>query len=177
MAIKRRPFNRLLQHAGDTEYSRLKPRRPHGGKRLGYCFTPYQRLWLYNSAPLVAFYDTLRTRRKKKIVRYMYSETCICGLFYLSVLLPCADLDGVHALSKIPKASIIFQRSLVIYGKYLPINQKKTFSQNVEVKGATGRYSLHHKNYALMMGEVDMRRVGSWRLSRHQCTLRDLRLG
>ena len=27
--------------------------------RLGYCFTPYQRLWLYNGAPLVAFYDTL----------------------------------------------------------------------------------------------------------------------
>ena len=30
---------------------------------LGYCFTPYQRLWLYNSAPLVAFYDTLGIRR------------------------------------------------------------------------------------------------------------------
>ena len=27
--------------------------------RLGYYFTPYQRLWLYNGAPLVAFYDTL----------------------------------------------------------------------------------------------------------------------
>ena len=27
--------------------------------RLGYCFTPYQRIWLYNGAPLVAFYDTL----------------------------------------------------------------------------------------------------------------------
>ena len=31
--------------------------------RLGYRFTPYQRLWLYNSAPLVAFYDTLGIRR------------------------------------------------------------------------------------------------------------------
>ena len=31
--------------------------------RLGYCFTPYQRLWLYNGAPLVAFYDTLGIRR------------------------------------------------------------------------------------------------------------------
>ena len=30
---------------------------------LGYCFTPYQRLWLYNAAPLVAFYDTLGIRR------------------------------------------------------------------------------------------------------------------
>ena len=30
--------------------------------RLG-CFTPYQRLWLYNGAPLVAFYDTLGIRR------------------------------------------------------------------------------------------------------------------
>ena len=28
-----------------------------------YCFTPYQRLWLYNGAPYVAFYDTLRIRR------------------------------------------------------------------------------------------------------------------
>ena len=31
--------------------------------RFGYCFTPYQRLWLYNGAPLVAFYDTLGIRR------------------------------------------------------------------------------------------------------------------
>ena len=31
--------------------------------RLGYCFSPYQRLWLYNGAPLVAFYDTLGIRR------------------------------------------------------------------------------------------------------------------
>ena len=31
--------------------------------RSGYCFTPYQRLWLYNGAPLVAFYDTLGIRR------------------------------------------------------------------------------------------------------------------
>ena len=29
----------------------------------GYCFTPYQRLWLYNGAPLVAFYNTLGIRR------------------------------------------------------------------------------------------------------------------
>ena len=31
--------------------------------RLGYCFSPYQRLWLYNGALLVAFYDTLGIRR------------------------------------------------------------------------------------------------------------------
>ena len=30
---------------------------------LCYCFTPYQRLWLYNGAPLVAFFDTLGIRR------------------------------------------------------------------------------------------------------------------
>ena len=34
-----------------------------GWVRLGNCFTPYQRLWLYNGAPLVAFYDTLGIRR------------------------------------------------------------------------------------------------------------------
>ena len=33
------------------------------GFRLCYCFTPYQRLWLYNGGPLVAFYDTLGIRR------------------------------------------------------------------------------------------------------------------
>ena len=31
--------------------------------KLGYCLKPYQRLWLYNGAPLVAFYDTLGIRR------------------------------------------------------------------------------------------------------------------
>ena len=31
--------------------------------RLGYCFTPYQRLWLYNGVRLVAFYNTLGIRR------------------------------------------------------------------------------------------------------------------
>ena len=31
-------------------------------KNVGYCFTPYQRLW-HNGAPLVAFYDTLGIRR------------------------------------------------------------------------------------------------------------------
>ena len=35
----------------------------NGRVRLGYCCTPYQRLWLYNGAPLVAFYDTLGIRR------------------------------------------------------------------------------------------------------------------
>ena len=31
--------------------------------RLVYCLTPHQRLWLYNGATLVAFYDTLGIRR------------------------------------------------------------------------------------------------------------------
>ena len=31
--------------------------------RLGHCSTPYQRLWRYNGAPLVAFYDTLGIRK------------------------------------------------------------------------------------------------------------------
>ena len=34
-----------------------------GKVRLCYCLTPYQQLWLYNGAPLVAFYDTLGIRR------------------------------------------------------------------------------------------------------------------
>ena len=55
---------------GDTEdlfsfYIPGSPRESCGRKevRLGYCSTPYQRLWLYNGAPLVAFYDTLGIRR------------------------------------------------------------------------------------------------------------------
>ena len=43
-------------------YSRLKV-------RLGYCFTPYQRLWLYNGAPLVAFHDTLGIRRTYSLLK------------------------------------------------------------------------------------------------------------
>ena len=31
--------------------------------RLGYCFTLYQRLWLYNGASIVAFYDMLGIRK------------------------------------------------------------------------------------------------------------------
>ena len=34
--------------------------------RLGYCFTPYQRLWPYNGAPLVAFYGIRRTYSRLK---------------------------------------------------------------------------------------------------------------
>ena len=40
--------------------------------RLGYCFTPYQRLWLYNGAPLVAFFDTLGIRRTLHFGIYLY---------------------------------------------------------------------------------------------------------
>ena len=58
-------FSRLLRHAwGYGGYILdLNPRVPTGKVRLGYCFTPYQRLWPYNGAPLVAFYDTLGIRR------------------------------------------------------------------------------------------------------------------
>ena len=42
--------------------------------RLGYCFTPYQRLWLYNGAPLVAFYDTLGIRRTYSRLKPMARE-------------------------------------------------------------------------------------------------------
>ena len=50
-------------------YSRFfipgSPRESCGRKevRLGFCSTPYQRLWLYNGALLVAFFDTLGIRR------------------------------------------------------------------------------------------------------------------
>ena len=66
-ATYRVPFSRLLRHAGyGGRILGLNPRRPQRHRhfvRLGYYFTPYQRLWLYNGAPLVAFYDTLGIRR------------------------------------------------------------------------------------------------------------------
>ena len=45
---------------------------------LCYCFTPHQRLWLYNGAPLVAFYDTLGIRRTYSRLKPPASsrETC-----------------------------------------------------------------------------------------------------
>ena len=48
--------------------------------RLGYCFTPYQRLWLCNGAPLVAFYDTLGIRRTHSRLKPPASSrgACIC---------------------------------------------------------------------------------------------------
>ena len=60
------PFSRLLRHAGGRgllksfyeRYADLYVNSVVGRLRLGYCFTPYQRLWLYNGAPVVAFYDT-----------------------------------------------------------------------------------------------------------------------
>ena len=45
-----------------------------GSVRLGYCFTPYQRLWLYNGAPLVAFYDTLGIRRTYSPLKHPVSS-------------------------------------------------------------------------------------------------------
>ena len=55
---------------------------------LGYCFTPYQRLWLYNGAPLVAFYDTLgirdildlNPRRPHGGTQWQHTEECMCRL-------------------------------------------------------------------------------------------------
>ena len=49
--------------------------------RLGYCFTPYRRLWLYNGAPLVAFYDTLGPREDAGVsrIRPPYPQRVVKG--------------------------------------------------------------------------------------------------
>ena len=52
--------------------------------RLGYCFTPYQRLWLYNGATLVAFYDTLGIRRTYSRLKPPASPRGLCT--YLDTL-------------------------------------------------------------------------------------------
>ena len=49
--------------------------------RLGYCFTPYQRLWLYNGAPLVAFYNNLGILRRRSRKCLSKSEDRVAGLF------------------------------------------------------------------------------------------------
>ena len=49
--------------------------------RLGYCFSPYQRVWLYNGAPLVAFYDTLGIRRTYSRLKPPASSTCVYVFF------------------------------------------------------------------------------------------------
>ena len=56
--------------------------------RLVYCFTPYQRLWLYNGSPLVAFYDTLGIRRTYfRLKPPVSSMGCWCHSDSPSVLL------------------------------------------------------------------------------------------
>ena len=55
--------------------------------RLSYCFTPYRRLWLYNDAPLVAFYDTLGIRKTycrlelSRVDCGLASHSAICQLY------------------------------------------------------------------------------------------------
>ena len=63
--------------------------------RLGYCFTLYQRLWLYNGAPLVAFYDTLGIRRT-------YSR-----------LGPPASSRGVTVYGHVPECHVTFGRGIL----------------------------------------------------------------
>ena len=52
-----------LVHLYTSLMMQIHKKDSHRKIRLGYCFTPYQRLWLYNGTPLVAFYDTLGIRR------------------------------------------------------------------------------------------------------------------
>ena len=66
--------------------------------RLGYCFTPYQRLWLYNGTPLVAFYDTLGIRRTYSRLKPPASsrgiylvDNIVMPVFISSALLFCSE--------------------------------------------------------------------------------------
>ena len=57
--IKRAPCRSLDGHVKEPYEKSMA----FGAQPLGYCFTLYQRLWLYNGATLVAFYDTLGIQR------------------------------------------------------------------------------------------------------------------
>ena len=60
---ERRQSQEMAIRMSEEQARRFRIIREERQVRLGYCFTPYQRLWLYNGAPLVAFYDTLGIRR------------------------------------------------------------------------------------------------------------------
>ena len=77
--------------------------------RLGYCFSPYQRLWLYNGAPLVAFYDTLGIRRTYSRLKPPASSRGSCRSVTQSSLYTSINLNKSQNIRrKVPK----FDRSI-----------------------------------------------------------------
>ena len=60
-------YNKVSKYVNVLIFKKIYPKTKNVSYYLKqyrlYCFSPYQRLWLYNAAPLVAFYDTLGIRR------------------------------------------------------------------------------------------------------------------
>ena len=69
--------------------------------RLGYCFTPYQRQWLYNGAPLVAFYDTLGIRRMYFRLKPPASSRGALLKRVVCVWQGCCFTDGTHHIARL----------------------------------------------------------------------------
>ena len=74
--------------------------------RLGYCFSPYQRLWLYNGAPLVAFYDTLGIRRTYSRLNPRRPHGGACDV-NLSFSLRCSTFSAVAEFRAVASCSFI----------------------------------------------------------------------
>ena len=75
--VRKSPNNGMCHEIANA-LAPIKPGIIRISYRLGYCFTPYQRLWLYNGAPLVAFYDTLGIWRTCSRLKSRRPHACVC---------------------------------------------------------------------------------------------------
>ena len=117
-------------------YSRLKP---SGSLLLGYCFTPYQRLWLYNGAPLFAFYDTLGIRRtysrlktpasSRGSLRGTFLMENMCAIWWHGISTNSGDSYGHQLCSSYSKFIFI----LLWEGLYVWPSQIQTFWPHIYV--------------------------------------------
>ena len=79
--------------------------------RVSYCFTPYQQLWLYNGAPLVAFYDTLGIRRTYSRLKPPASSRgekclrCVAKMHEVAAPPPKTHRKYIQMLSVLPYAT------------------------------------------------------------------------
>ena len=101
--------------------------------RLGYCFTPFQRLRLYNGAPLAAFYDMLGLRRTSSRLK---PPGVLTGVFVLNVTLN----DSIQVLSHIHLYPYI--RILLHFG----IRWKQILILNFSLPARSERVSGSHVN-------------------------------
>ena len=87
--------------------------------RLGYCFTPYQRLWLYNGAPLVAFYDTLGIRRTYSRLKPRRPHGGLINVLNCSQLI--ASFRGIYVA--LNRTGFCFFLLLLLFNMFWPLKR------------------------------------------------------